>query len=292
MSYNPISSLLPSRPFYTLNCRGRLLEINHGVVMGVLNVSQDSFYDGGKFIEENSILEKAAELVAGGAQIIDIGAASSRPGAEFISEDEEKKRLLPAIELISKHYPGVFISADTWRARLAEDAILSGAHIINDISGGNLDKDMFATVARLQVPYILMHMQGVPKTMQDRPVYNHLMEELIDYFQSKITLLRAAGVQDIIIDPGFGFGKLVEDNYSILANIELLKFLDAPILVGFSRKSMINKIIGTQPETALNGTSVLNTIALMKGAHILRVHDSREATECIKIVEAFRSQQP
>jgi dihydropteroate synthase len=291
MSYNRHSFHLHSPRTYSLNCRGKLLQLRQPVVMGILNVSPESFYDGGKFIEENSILEKARDLVTNGAQIIDIGGASSRPGATIIPFEEERQRLIPAIKLVSAHFPSVFISADTWRARLADEAIHAGAHIINDISGGELDKEMFNTVARLKVPYILMHMKGIPENMQNDPVYPDVMEELLLYFQKKIYDLRQAGVQDIIADPGFGFGKSVADNYRILAHIELLHQLDCPVLAGFSRKSMINKVLGTSPETALNGTSVLNTIALMNGVQILRVHDAKEALECIKIVEAFQAQQ-
>lgn len=291
MSYNHHSFNLHSPPTYSLNCRGNLLPLHPPVVMGILNVSPDSFYDGGKFIEENSILEKASELVSNGAQIIDIGGASSRPGATILPFEEERQRLIPAIKLVSSHFPSVFISADTWRAKLAEEAIQQGAHIINDISGGELDKEMFNTVARLKVPYILMHMKGVPENMQNAPVYSDVIEELLLYFQKKIYSLRLAGVKDIIVDPGFGFGKSVADNYRILAHIELLHQLDCPVLAGFSRKSMINKVLGTSPANALNGTSVLNTLALMKGVQLLRVHDAKEAMECIKIAEAFRAQQ-
>lgn len=272
---------------YTLNCKGSLLEINKSLIMGILNVSQDSFYDGGKFIEENSMLEKVGELVRCGAQIIDIGAASSRPGAAFISEDAEREALLPAIRLVSDKFPEVCISVDTWRAKLAREAIENGAHIINDISGGELDKTMFATVARLKVPYVLMHMKGTPKEMQEMPVYTDLLKELLDFFQQRISKLHQSGVYDIIIDPGFGFGKSLEQNYKILAHLDLFKIFNCPILTGFSRKSMVNKVLGTKPENALNGTSVLNTIALLHGANILRVHDAKEAMECIKIVNIY-----
>ncbi len=282
---------LHPRTSYTMNCQGRLLDLSKGIIMGILNVSPDSFYDGGKFIEENSILEKAEELISGGAQIIDIGGASSRPGAEFITAEAEKKRIIPVIRSVSRKFPDIIISVDTWRSELASEAIRNGAHIINDISGGDLDPEMFKTVARLKVPYILMHMKGIPKSMQEEPVYEDLITEIIQYFQVRIVQLRTLGVQDIVIDPGFGFGKNLADNYRLLARIEDFNILECPILAGFSRKSMINKILGTTPDTALNGTSILNTIALMKGVQLLRVHDTKEASECIKITNTLKMQQ-
>ncbi len=286
------SSLVHLRQAFSLNCGGRLLDVSSGTIMGILNVTPDSFYDGGKFIEENSILLKAGKLVAGGAQIIDIGGASSRPGAAIIPLEVERERVIPAIKWVASRYPDVFISVDTWRAAIAEEAINNGAHIINDISGGDLDPDMFKTVAKAGVPYILMHMKGIPETMQEHTNYSDLLPEMLLFFQTRIHKLRKAGVKDIIIDPGFGFGKSLEDNYKILAHIHIFKSLDCPVLAGFSRKSMINKILGVKPEAALNGTTVLNTIALLQGIHILRVHDAQEANECLKIIEACRHQLP
>ena len=277
------------RPGYSINCGGKLLDLHRPIVMGILNVTPDSFYDGGKFTEESSILEKVRELVAGGAQIIDIGAASSRPGAQFIDENTERQRLIPTIRLISMHFPDLLISVDTWRSTIGREAIANGAHIINDISGGELDPEMFKTVGELGIPYILMHMQGTPDQMQVAPDYENVLTEVIQSIQSKVSQLRQNGVKDIIIDPGFGFGKSLEHNYTLLNHLDQFHLLECPILVGFSRKSMINKVLKTNAETALNGTTILNTIGLMKGAHILRVHDAREAYECTLILQQLEA---
>ncbi len=287
MSKEIVSFPAPFIPF-SLNCRGRLFAVDKPVVMGILNVSPDSFFDGGKFTEESSILEKAAELIAEGAQIIDIGAVSSKPGAHFITEDEEWKRLAPALELVVRHYPGTLISVDTWRAAIARKAIERGAHIINDISGGQFDVEMYSTVARLGVPYILMHIQGSPENMQHNPNYADVVSEVFHYFSARIDQCRQAGIKDLIIDPGFGFGKTLEHNYRLLSHLSTFQTLGCPLLAGVSRKSMINKVLGITAAESLNGTTVLNTLALMHGAALLRVHDARQAREAIQLIQQYR----
>lgn len=272
---------------YSINCKGRLIDLRHPKVMGILNITPDSFFDGGKFTEENTILERVRQLVTDGAEIIDIGGASSRPGASLVTESEEEARLIPTVELIAKTFPDLLLSVDTWRSSLAEKAIQKGAHIINDISAGQFDENMFETVARLQVPYIMMHLQGDVQSMHQKFEYSDLLVEVIKFFQERITLLRKMGLRDIIIDPGFGFSKTLSDNFLLLKNLNALQILDAPILVGISRKSMINKTLNISAAEALNGTTVLNTVGLMGGANILRVHDPKEATECIKLVQAL-----
>lgn len=276
---------------YSINCKGRLIDLRQAKVMGILNITPDSFFDGGKFTEENTILERVRQLVTDGADIIDIGGASSRPGASLVTESEEEARLIPTIELVAKAFPDLFISVDTWRSTLAERAIQKGAHIINDISAGQFDKNMFETVARLQVPYIMMHLQGDVQSMHQKFEYSDLLVDVIKYFQEKVAMLRKMGVNDIIIDPGFGFSKTLSDNFLLLNNLKILQILDAPILVGISRKSMINKTLNISAAEALNGTSVLNTVGLMGGANILRVHDPKEATECITLIQALMATQ-
>ncbi|MBL7923000.1 MAG: dihydropteroate synthase [Bacteroidia bacterium] len=289
MSQNDSSPVTPHPTGKLLNCRGRLLDLSKPVVMGILNISPDSFYDGGKFTEESGILKKAEELITGGAQIIDIGAASYRPGAEMIPESLEMERLIPALKLISGKFPDIFISVDTWRSSLVRAAYEHGAHIINDISGGLLDPQMASTVAETGLPYILMHMQGVPATMQKDPVYEDVVPEVLSFLQERVAFMRNLGIHDIIIDPGFGFGKTTGHNFTLLANLNVFQVLGCPILAGLSRKSMINKVLHIKPENALNGTSILNTLALLGGANILRVHDAKEATECIRLVEQYQS---
>lgn len=267
----------------TLNCRGRLVFLDEALVMGILNVTPDSFFDGGIYTAEKAILQRVEKMLSEGADIIDIGGYSTRPGAKDVPEEEEMKRLLPAIKLIAEKFPGTIISADTFRSSVARAAVENGASIINDISGGAMDPEMFNTIAMLGVPYIVMHMQGTPETMQKKPVYEDAVKEILLFFAEKTRQLKELGVKDIIIDPGFGFGKNLEHNYRILQHLEDFRMLELPLMVGFSRKSMVNKVIGTKPENALNGTTVLNTIALMKGAKILRVHDVKEAKEAVKI---------
>lgn len=251
--------------------------------MGVLNVTPDSFYDGGHFISEISILEQVEKMIHEGADFIDVGGYSSRPGAVDISEEVEKERSVKAIQSIVKNFPGSIISIDTFRSSVAEAAVHVGASMINDISGGNLDDKMFQTVSRLRVPYILMHMRGNPKTMSDQTQYTNLMKEMVDYFHQKIHRLQEFEIKDIMIDPGFGFAKTSDQNFRILYNLEKFTILGKPILVGLSRKSMIWKTLAIKPGEALNGTTALNTIALLKGTDILRVHDVKEAKEVIKL---------
>lgn len=274
---------------YSINCKGKLLNLSPPVVMGILNITPDSFFDGGKFTEESSILEKVSKLVEGGAQIIDIGGASSRPGASVITESEEESRILPVVTLLTKNFPQLILSVDTWRSDLAEKAIFLGAHIINDISAGQFDPNMFKTVARLNAPYVMMHLQGDAQSMHEKREYRDLLPEIMFFFQERIAALRSLGVNDIMIDPGFGFSKSLSDNYLLLKNLPFLQQLDCPILVGVSRKSMINKVLHISPAESLNGTSVLNTIALLGGASIIRVHDAKEANECIQLTQQLTS---
>ncbi len=274
---------------YSLNCRGQLLTISSPLVMGILNVTPDSFFDRGKFNEETNMLKHVEEMLREGASIIDIGAVSTRPGAKEISEEEEIQRLIPAVKLIHQHFPSAILSVDTYRSKIAEMSIENGAAIINDISAGTFDVNMFNTIARLQVPYIMMHMQGTPQTMQHNPAYKNVTLDIIRFFVKQLEQLRKLGIKDIIIDPGFGFGKTIENNYELLASLRSFEIIDCPLMVGVSRKAMINKVINTKSENALNGTTVVNTIALMNGANILRVHDVKEAMEAVKIVEQYKS---
>jgi dihydropteroate synthase len=267
----------------SLHFKVNKLKIDQPIIMGILNVTPDSFFDGRNDIREEDIVQKVNAMEYDGAQIIDIGGYSTRPGAAAVSETEELKRVLPIVQLIQANFKGLEISIDTFRSSVAKKCVEAGATLINDISGGSLDKNMFSCVADLKVPYILMHLQGSPQTMQDHPTYTNVVEEIKQYFEEKINQLNQLGVNDIILDPGFGFGKTVEHNYEILSNLDAFKTFGLPILAGVSRKSMINKVLNTTPEEALNGTTVLNTIALTKGAQILRVHDVREANECVKL---------
>lgn len=255
------------------------------IVMGILNVTTDSFFDGGNYVSEEKWLTHAKKMIGDGAEIIDIGAYSTRPGAKNISEEEETKLLIKAIKSVRQHFPDVLISADTFRASVAEKAVEAGANIINDISGGTMDVNMFKTIAKLQVPYILMHIQGTPENMQKKPEYENVTEEVYSFFDSKIKELNSLGFNKIILDPGFGFGKTLEHNYQLLKDLEKFHSFHLPLLVGFSRKSMINKLLNISAKNALNGTTVLNTIALQKGAKILRVHDVKEAKEAVVITE-------
>lgn len=258
------------------------------LIMGILNVTPDSFFDGGKFTSEIQWLEHTQQMIDEGADIIDIGAYSTRPGATNVSEQDEMERLVNVIKSVRKQFPELLISADTFRASIASKAIDAGANIINDISGGTMDDMMFSTIAKLNVPYILMHIQGTPQTMQQNPHYENVTEDVFAFFTSKLKELKELGVSKVILDPGFGFGKTLEHNYQLLENLEKFNSIGLPVLVGFSRKSMICKLLKIKPEEALNGTSVLNTIALEKGAKILRVHDVKEAKEAVMIVEYFK----
>jgi dihydropteroate synthase len=268
----------------TLNCAGKLLVLDEPLVLGVLNLTPDSFFDGGKYRSEAEIISRTETMIEEGADIIDIGAFSTRPGAKHISENEELKRIIPSVKLISNAFPDIVISIDTFRSNVASASVDNGASIINDISGGQFDNAMFETVARLNTPYILTHIKGEPRNMQINPKYDDVVQEVTDYFIKKTKKLRECGVTDIIIDPGFGFGKTVAHNYQLLARLKEFNTLELPILAGISRKSMINKVLGTTPNTALGGTIAANTIALMNGASMLRVHDVKQAKEAIKIV--------
>ncbi|GAA3782067.1 dihydropteroate synthase [Corallibacter vietnamensis] len=267
----------------TINCKGKLIDLSTPKVMGILNLTPDSFFDGGQYKSKKSITEQVALMLEEGATFIDIGAYSSRPNADFVSEADELKRLLPIITLLTKTFPDICISIDTFRSEVAKQAIHAGAAIINDISAGQLDNKMLETVAKLQVPYIMMHMRGTPKTMQQLTSYNNLTKDILLYFSEKITEAKALGIIDIIVDPGFGFAKTREQNFELLNNLELFKHIEKPILAGVSRKSMIYKTLNITPKEALNGTTIINTMALQKGASILRVHDVKEAMECVKL---------
>ena len=253
--------------------------------MGILNITPNSFYDGGNYSDEKSILKHVEKMLSEGATFIDIGAYSSKPNAAFVSEEEEMERLIPVLKLVLKQFPEALLSVDTFRSNVAKMAVENGACIINDISAGNLDVKMMETVANLHVPYIMMHMKGTPQTMQSLSEYENITKEILFYFSKKVAQARSFGIHDLIIDPGFGFAKTMKQNYAVLDNLELFKMLELPLLAGFSRKSMIYKILETSPELALNGTTVLNTIALQKGAKIIRVHDVKEAMECVKLCQ-------
>lgn len=272
-----------------INVNGSLLDLSVPCVMGILNITPDSFYAGSRMQTEAEIAARAQQILDEGARIIDIGAYSSRPNAENVSPREEMERLRMGLEILRKTHPGAVISVDTFRADVARMCVEEyGVAIINDIAAGEMDTDMFRTVAELNVPYIMMHMQGTPQNMQQHPHYDDLLKEVFLYFAQKVQQLRDLGMKDIILDPGFGFGKTVEHNYELLAHLEEFRVFELPLLVGVSRKSMIYRLLGNTPQDALNGTTVLDTICLLKGADILRVHDVREAVETVKIVEAMR----
>ncbi len=272
----------------TINCKGKLVDLSTPKVMGVLNVTPDSFYDGGKYKDETSILKQVEQMLNEDATFIDVGAYSSRPNAEHVSEEEELNRILPIVELILNEFPETLISIDTFRSKVAKQCIETGAALINDISAGKLDENMLKTIAALQVPYIMMHMRGTPQTMQSLTEYDDLVKDILFYFSERITAARDLGIVNVIIDPGFGFAKTLEQNFELLNKLELFKMIEKPLLVGVSRKSMIYKTLDTSAQDALNGTTVLNTIGLQKGASILRVHDVKEAMEAVKLVEALK----
>jgi len=271
----------------TLNCRGQIVDLSSPKVMGILNVTPDSFYDGGKYQTEKQMLNHVEKMLEEGADFIDVGGASSRPGAKMISVKEEMHRLIPAIESIVKKFPDVVISADTFRPEVARAAVEAGASLINDISAGCFDVELFETAAQLKVPYVLMHMKGRPATMQKTPRYKNVTGEIIEFFTKKLNLLKKSGINDVILDPGFGFGKTLEHNYDILRNLRDLQIFGLPVLVGISRKSMICKALKVNPENALNGTTALHAIALLHGADILRVHDVKEAKEVMMLVKYY-----
>jgi len=269
----------------SINCKGELIDLRSPKIMGILNLTPDSFYDGGKYTSEKEILLQIEKMIDEGATFIDIGGYSSRPGAKHISEKEEVLRIIPVVNSLIKHFPNILLSIDTFRSEVAKQSIDSGACMINDISAGNLDAKMFETIANLQVPYIIMHMIGTPQNMQNNVEYDNLIKDIIYFFSKKINALRELGVNDIVLDVGFGFSKTLDQNYELLQNLNLFKNLDLPILTGISRKSMLYKLLNITPKEALNSTSIANTIALLQGANILRVHDVKETMETIKIVK-------
>lgn len=266
-----------------INCKGTLVDLSVPKVMGILNCTPDSFFDGGSYKNESDFLKQAEKLLTDGADFIDIGAYSSKPNADFVSEEEEVARMVPVVELVLKHFPDTLISVDTFRAAVAKAAVESGAALVNDIAAGMLDDKMLETVGKLKVPYIMMHMRGTPQTMVKLSQYDDIAQEMLQYFGERIDAARHFGIDDIIVDPGFGFAKTLAQNYEVLNKMELFQMTGLPILVGMSRKSMIYKLLETTPQDALNGTTVLNTLALSKGATILRVHDVKEAVETVKI---------
>lgn len=274
---------------FSLNCKGKLVDINKPLVMGILNITEDSFYPGSRVQNIEAIKNKAKQMLNEGADILDLGAQSTRPESKRINADEELKKLLPAIEMLNKNFPEVIISIDTYHSKVAEMCVREGAAIINDISGGEMDKEMISTVGDLKVPYICMHMKGVPETMQQNADYKDVTKEVLDFFIKKIDECKKAGIHDVIIDPGFGFGKNISQNLLLLKNLQIFSMLEKPLMVGVSRKSTIYKTLKIPVEDSLNGSTVLNTIALLNGASILRVHDVKEAREAITLFEAYRN---
>ena len=272
---------------FSLNCNGKLIFIEKPLVMGILNITDDSFYAGSRIQNLNAVKDLARQMLQEDADILDIGAQSTRPGSNRISAEDELKKLLPVIEIIKQSFPESILSIDTYHAKVAKQCIAAGAAMINDISGGEMDHDMIKTVAMLQVPYICMHMKGVPETMQQQANYENVTREILDFFIAKIEECKREGIKDIIIDPGFGFGKNISQNFILLKNIELFKMLDRPIMAGLSRKSTIYKTLKISPAESMNGTTVLNTIALLNGVSILRVHDVKEAREAVALVNAY-----
>ena len=272
----------------TINCKGNLLDLSTPKVMGILNITPDSFFDGGKYKTDADFLKQTEKMLSEGAAIIDVGAYSSRPNAVFVSEAEEIERLTPIVALLVKQFPDIILSIDTFRAEVAKAAIENGAAIINDIAAGLLDDNMLNVIAETKVPYIMMHMRGTPQTKATLTHYDDIVKEMIFYFSERIAAARSLGINDIIIDPGFGFAKTLEQNYEVLQKLELFQMLEVPLLSAVSRKSMIYKLLETSPQEALNGTTFLNTVSLMKGAKILRVHDVKEAVECITLFEALQ----
>lgn len=272
----------------TINIKGELIDLRQPKIMGILNFTPDSFYDGGRFNALDRALEQTEKMIREGAFFIDLGACSTQPGAEEISEEEEKKRLYPILEKLIETFPKQYFSIDTYRSAVAEGCLNRGAVMINDISGGQFDPNMMQTVGKHHAPYVLMHLLGTPKDMQKNPQYKNVVQEVLDYFSEKVQQAYSDGINDVIIDPGFGFGKTLEHNYALMKNLGLFQTLELPILVGISRKSMIYKKLAISPDEALNGTTVFNTLALSKGTHILRVHDVKEAKECADLLQALQ----
>jgi len=273
---------------YTLNCKGRLLVIDKPLVMGIINTTPDSFYEGSRFMGESGVLKQAEEMLKAGADILDIGGQSTRPGSEKVTVEEELKRVIGPVTAIHKNFPQAFISIDTYYSKVVAETVAAGASIVNDISAGSIDDEMITTVAALQVPYVLMHIKGTPQTMKQEAVYENVTKEVLDYLIEKKNTLYKSGIKDIIIDGGFGFAKNASHNFELLRNLSLFKMLDAPILLGISRKSFIYKTLGVSVEEALNGTTVLHTVGLMNGAAILRVHDVKEAVEAIELYQHLK----
>ena len=273
----------------TLNIGGKLLDLSTPQVMGILNVTPDSFYSGSRVVQTEEAYKKAERMLSEGASLLDIGGHSTRPGADAVSEEEEIKRVLPVVEMLQKRFPKAILSIDTFRASVARQAVEAGAHIINDIAGGNLDTAMFETVASLNVPYILMHSRGTPQTMKSLNHYDHLVTDIVRELQAKIYQLQQLGVKDIVADMGFGFAKNADQNYILLRELKTFQLLNVPLLIGLSRKSMIWRKLDITPDQSLNGTTVLNTVALMNGADILRVHDVKEAIEAVKLIQLLNT---
>ena len=274
----------------TINCKGQIIDLTTPKIMGILNITPNSFYDGGKYSLEKNAISQVEKMLKEGATFIDIGAYSSKPNAEFVSQEEELIRIIPVVKAILKEFPEALLSIDTFRSSVAQECLNNGAALINDISAGNLDEKMMEVISKYNVPYIMMHLRGTPQTMQSQTNYEHLIKEMITYFSDKVNKARCLGINDLIIDPGFGFSKTTDQNFEILSNLELFKVLELPILAGVSRKSMIYKPLEVTANDALNGTTVLNTIAITKGANIIRVHDVKEAVECVKLCEKLGKQ--
>ena len=272
---------------FTLNCKGRLLVIEEPIIMGIINATSDSFYAGSRLVEKDAVLKKAEQMINDGATIIDIGGQSTRPGSQRISADEERDRVIPLIEAIHQHFPETFISIDSFYALVVKDAVDAGACVVNDVSAGIIDADLIATVAALNVPYVLMHMLGDPQTMLQNRTYNIVVLDVFDFLNKKIKQLQEAGIHDIIVDPGFGFGKTIEQNFELLNGLDFFCQLSKPLLIGLSRKATVYKTLGIDADEALNGTTVLHTVSLLKGASILRVHDVQEAKQAIQLVQAI-----
>ena len=267
----------------TINCKGQLIDLSTPKVMGILNITPNSFFDGGMYKNESEVLSRVEKMISEGATFIDVGAYSSKPSAEFVSEKEEIERIIPIVDSIIKHFPNALLSIDTFRSEVAKACIESGAAIINDISAGLLDDKMLETIAKYKTPYIMMHMKGTPQTMQKFIQYDDIVKEILFYFSERIAAARHLGINDLIVDPGFGFAKTTEQNYEVFKKMDLFELFELPVLIGVSRKSMIYKTLNFSAEEALNGTTVLNAIALTKGANILRVHDVKEAMECVTL---------
>jgi dihydropteroate synthase len=267
----------------TINCKGQLIDLSTPKVMGILNVTPNSFFDGGRYKNEGEILSHVKKMLSDGVTFIDIGAYSSKPKAAYVSESDELKRIIPIVTLILEHFPKTLISIDTFRSEVARICIENGASIINDISAGSVDEKMMETIAKYDVPFIMMHKRGTPETMQSMTNYENIVKEILFYFSEKVAMARSFGINDLILDPGFGFAKTLDQNYEVLQKLELFDMMELPLLVGVSRKSMIYNLFKCTPDGALNGTSIINTIALNKGAKILRVHDVKEAVECVTI---------